>query len=70
MSSSISQLMRRRFTDGLRRDNFCYVSLRNRIKELATRVEQWGGDDVMYQFSDGSKLIERRLVREFKILKE
>ena len=67
--SSIAGIYARRFHQGLARDGFCYVSLRDRIKKASVLVDRWGGDDLIYHFSDGSKLIERRIVREFKLFK-
>jgi len=66
---STAGLIHRRVREGVKRKNFCHVSQRNRIKEVAVSITPWGGDDVMYQFKDGSKLIERTIVREFKLFK-
>ena len=51
-------------------ENFCFVTLKNKVKEACISSGPWGPDgDVMYWFNDGSMLRERVIVREFQLFK-
>lgn len=67
---SIAVMFRKRYLKNYQSTVFCYVTLRNKVKDFAEFSCPWGGDDVMYRFSDGSMLLDRTIVREFQILRK
>ena len=67
--SSIAKVLRLRYVNHKYTANRCYVSLRNKVKKLAVSSYPHGCDDVMYQFEDGSMLLDRTIVREFQLFK-
>lgn len=47
---------------------FCIKSFRLKLEEEAATVENWGPDgDRMMRFSDGSKLLYRKIVNQFQL---
>jgi len=67
--SSIAENFRKRYSDHKYTANRCYISLRNKVRTEAIAHEPNGGDDVLYQFRDGSVLLDRTIVREFQLFK-
>ena len=66
---SKAQIFLHRFHQNKNTDNFCILSLRNKIIEAAASFGPWGGDDIMYWFSDGSMLLDRIIVKELQLFK-
>ena len=66
---SIARKFQRRYTQNHNTAGFCYISLRNKVRTEAIAHEPNGGDDVLYQFRDGSVLLDRTIVREFQLFK-
>ena len=64
-----AERFRKHYLDHKNTVNRCYVTLRNKVKARALSSKQWGGDDIMYQFEDGSMLLDRTIVREFQLFK-
>ena len=67
---SIAEKFASNFNTGQYHDNFCFVTLKNKIKSDCAHGGNWGPDgDTMYWFNDGSMLLERRIVKEFQLFK-
>jgi hypothetical protein len=66
---STAQKLEKCFYQSSQRDNFCYVTFRNRVKSEVEISGPWGGDDIMYWFEDASMLLERRIVKEFQLFR-
>lgn len=47
-----------------------YRALVRKVKAESLLGVKHGGDDILYSFSDGSKLLERTIVRELQLFKE
>ena len=65
---SVATKFTNNFNTGSYRENRCFVTLKNKVKEAAASSGPWG-EDVMYWFSDGSMLLERVIVKEFQLFK-